>query len=242
MSGLACRLKLLGGFELSIGGTPVPLTFGCQRVLAFLGLQIRAVPRSQIAGTLWPDVTEASAAGNLRSALWRIRRKCPGVVESGFTNVWLVGESTVDVRERTADARRILMAFEMRNAAWLPDYSADEFTVDLLPNWFDDWTTFERERYRQLRIHALEAICRQLAEVGLFARAVDAGLAAVAAEPLRETAHRALIAAHLAEGNRNEAIREFERYRLLLDRELGEVPSTAMLDELVGSSESQLRL
>ena len=58
--------------------------------------------------------------------------------------------------------------------------------------------------------------------------AVEAGLAAVAAEPLRESAHRALIAAHLAEGNRSEAMRQFEFYRMLLGKELGLEPSAMM--------------
>jgi DNA-binding SARP family transcriptional activator len=35
------------------------------------------------------------------------------------------------------------------------------------------------------------------------------------ADPLRESAHGALIAVHLAEGNQSDALREFERYRAL---------------------------
>jgi DNA-binding SARP family transcriptional activator len=66
----------------------------------------------------------------------------------------------------------------------------------------------ERERFRQLRLHALEALCRRLTGDGLHAEAVDAGIAAIAAEPLRESAHRALMSAHVAEGNRGEAMRQ----------------------------------
>ena len=51
-----------------------------------------------------------------------------------------------------------------------------------------------------------------------FGPALEAALAAVAGEPLRESAHRVLIKAHLAEGNVSEAIRQYHFYRTLLQR------------------------
>jgi len=101
-------------------------------------------------------------------------------------------------------------------------------TVDLLPDWYDDWVLVERERYNQLRLHAIEALCHHLTAAGHHAEAIDAGLAAVRAEPLRESAHQVLIRAHLAEGNRWEAVRQYERCRRLLLDELGVEPSRAL--------------
>jgi DNA-binding SARP family transcriptional activator len=67
---------------------------------------------------------------------------------------------------------------------------------------------------------------------------MEAGLAAVRGEPLRESAHRAVINVHLAEGNRAQALGEYHRFRDRLERELGLAPS-ARMDELV--AELQLR-
>ena len=86
----------------------------------------------------------------------------------------------------------------------------------------------ERERFRQLRLHALEALCRRLTQAGRFGAAVQAGLAAVAGEPLRESAHRTLIQAHLAEGNPGEAVRQYHLYRRLLAGEFAIEPSAAI--------------
>jgi DNA-binding SARP family transcriptional activator len=47
-------------------------------------------------------------------------------------------------------------------------------------------------------------------------------------EPLRESAHSTLIEMHLAEGNRSEAWRQFQRCRRLLREELGVEPSDSM--------------
>jgi DNA-binding SARP family transcriptional activator len=53
-------------------------------------------------------------------------------------------------------------------------------------------------------------------------------LAAVSAEPLRESAHRELVEVHLAEGNVAEAVRQYDVYRHMLRRQLGLAPSPVM--------------
>jgi two-component SAPR family response regulator len=73
--------------------------------------------------------------------------------------------------------------------------------LDFLPGWYDDWALMERERIRQRLLHALEAVSRRLARAGDYAGAVEAAMLAISAEPLRESAQRALIEAHVAEGN-----------------------------------------
>jgi DNA-binding SARP family transcriptional activator len=77
---------------------------------------------------------------------------------------------------------------------------------------------------RQRMLHALEAMSRQLVIRRRCAEAVEAAMMAVSAEPLRESAQRALIEAHLAEGNWVEGRRTFEAYRDVLNRELGTQP------------------
>ena len=97
----------------------------------------------------------------------------------------------------------------------------------------DDWALIERERCRQLRLNALEELCACLTTDGRTREAVVAGVAAVAGEPLRESAHDVLIRAHLAAGNAGEALREFRLYRALLRDALGLSPSPR-LGALVG--------
>ncbi len=105
-----------------------------------------------------------------------------------------------------------------------------------------DWVLVERERYRQLRMHALETLCIHLTSVARYAEAIEAGLAAVSSEPLRESAHRVLIHAHLAEGNRCEAIRQYDRYRALLEKELGLRPSAEIAGLLPEQSRPQVSI
>ena len=60
---------------------------------------------------------------------------------------------------------------------------------DVLPDWYDDWIDTERERF-QIRLHALERLCERLTVERRFGEALQAGLAALRTEPLRESAHR----------------------------------------------------
>jgi two-component SAPR family response regulator len=105
--------------------------------------------------------------------------------------------------------------------------SIEAFADDLLPDWYDEWVVIERERFRQLRMHALEALCMQLTHAERHAEAVLAGLAAVACEPLRESAHRALIRAYVSERNFTEALHQVMAYRTVLRDEMGVDPSEA---------------
>src|SRR5919198_1695889 len=68
------RLGLLHAFSLRCAGTRVRLPATAQRLRAFLALQREPVPRSHVAGVLWPDATTDHASGSLRSVLWRLGR------------------------------------------------------------------------------------------------------------------------------------------------------------------------
>ncbi len=86
----------------------------------------------------------------------------------------------------------------------------------------------ERERFRELPCAALESLSRALTDVGNYGLAAEAALAAVACEPLRESAHRALVISYLEEGNQADALRQYELFRAQLFSTLGLAPSERM--------------
>jgi DNA-binding SARP family transcriptional activator len=113
----------------------------------------------------------------------------------------------------------------------------EALSQQLLPPWGEEWLILERQRWDHLRLHALEGLAERLAASGRHMDALEAGLAAVAIEPYRETAHRALISVYLAEGNCASALAQYHRYRRLLIRELGVRPTAqlqALVQDLVG--------
>jgi DNA-binding SARP family transcriptional activator len=225
-SSTPARLGLLGGFRLSVEAEVLTLPMNSQRLVSFLALQARPLLRTFVSGSLWSESTDQRARGSLRSALTRLRHPRYSLVELTSDHIELSPLVTVDYREGEALARRVLdPAQELDDVAELND---DVLTADLLPDWTEDWVLIEREAYHQLRLRALEALCLRLTTKRTFGQAVQAGMAAVAGEPLRESSRRALIEAHIAEGNVVAAVREYDAFRKLLFAELGRQPSAKM--------------
>ena len=228
------ELRLLAGFGVEVAGAEVSLPGSAQRVAAFVALHERPVQRAYVAGTLWLDSPEARAAGCLRSALWRIHRHTPELVVADAETLRLGPCVRVDLREAETRARTELSGVSSGTGP-------DALTLDLLPDWYDDWVLLERERFRQLRLRALESMCTRLAAAGRLDEALEAGLAALAGEPLRESAHRALVELHLSEGNTAEALRQFRLCRRLLLEQLGVEPSPLMLALVAGLDARDMR-
>lgn len=230
---VAARVALLDGFALRLPGGRASdgadeLPRGVQRLVAYLSL-CRRPDRTAIAGELWPEVPEDNAHRSLRSALWRLQKVAPGLVEVSGGSLSLARTVRVDVRELTEWAQHMLDPHTRADAEAVPDVG---LRGELLPGWYDEWVLLERERLRQLRMHALEALAEKLAAAGRYGEAVQAAYAAVVAEPLRESAHRAVVRVHLVEGNLAEALRAYDAFRTLLAEELGVAPSSQM-DRLV---------
>jgi DNA-binding SARP family transcriptional activator len=232
MMGPGLRLTLMRGFEMRRDGRVVELPMSSQRVLAFLALQDRSLPRGYVAETLWCETAGHRAAGSLRSALWRLGRLGHQAVVAAGSQLQLAPEVAVDVREAERAASRL--GGTVPDGDRLPDQRI--FEGELLVGWCDEWVLDRREQCRQRGLHALEALCERLTAAGRYCDAVQAGLAAVGGDPLRESAHRVLIAAHLAEGNVSEALRQYDRFGQLLMRELGLRPTEALRRVLGGAA------
>ena len=70
---------------------------------------------------------------------------------------------------------------------------------------------------------------------------MEAGLAAVADDPYRESAHRVLIEAYLRNGNVAAAVDQLRRLRQTLRSELGVVPSDELVARVGGTRRTRRR-
>lgn len=215
------RVTLLGGFRLTVDDRPVGVPASTQRIISLLALRGRS-GRSRLAGSLWPETTEARALASLRTAIWRANQVSPGLVESAHDTVDLTGDVQVDVTDLIRTAHEVL---DGRGTVSLDAPGLTQVEADLLPDWNDEWLVVDRERLRQLRLHVLEALAVQLARQGMFGMALEAALAALCADALRESAHRTVIRIHLAEGNVAEAVQAYRQCCAVLSREFGMAPS-----------------
>jgi len=225
-TGRHLEIAILGGFRFWLRGRDAlpDLAHGSQRLLAFLALRDRTVTRSAASGTLWPEASEEHAHASLRSAISRLTQIAHEAIVVSARSVRLADDVSVDIREARSLAHRIVNPSEHLGEEDLSHRAITTLSSDLLPDWYDEWAVIESEDWRQLRLHALDALTERLITERRHTDATSAALAAVKAEPLRETAHATLIRVFLAEGNRAEALSAFERYQTTLKAELGLEP------------------
>jgi DNA-binding SARP family transcriptional activator len=212
------RVGVLGG----LGVYPAArLSLPARRLIAYLGVKRHAVTRTVGASELWPEIPDECARANLRRALWHLPTGWISTVGED-----LILEATSDLHEAYDLASRALGGEAL---------SFSEITLlseDLLPGWHEEWVLQAQEAFRLLRVQALEAACRTMTRAASFALATQAGAAALAAEPLRESAAAALIEAHLAQRNRHEAVQCFRSLARRLKHELGVEPDPALAERI----------
>jgi DNA-binding SARP family transcriptional activator len=223
-------LRVLGKFELIVGSKAVDPSVNCQRLLTLLAIKDCQISRTSAAGTLWPDATAARANANLRSVLWKMQRCCPEVVEASFHVIRLAPDVCVDIKEVGQVARSLLDRSVTRTPSALSEALNCNLHDDIVPDLGDEeWLVAERERHRQLRLHALESLSEDLTMVGWYGAAVETALSVIRVDPFRESARQLLVRAYLAEGNQLEAHRQHREYRNLMRRELGLEPTEKFL-------------
>src|SRR5207248_11271263 len=106
--GSTLGLSVLSALRLRDRDRELTLVDGSQKLLAFLSLQGRTVKRAEVAGTLWPNAPEQQANASLRSALWRLQRVAPDVLEARPTELELSPDVSIDLDRAREVAYRIV--------------------------------------------------------------------------------------------------------------------------------------
>ena len=121
------------------------------------------------------------------------------------------------------------LALEVHERALKNDIDPEQIqplTIDYI-RWFHEGMSFVMH-HKQIYFNSTYETHRD-GNIKQYLRALEAGLAAIAIEPVRESAHRTVIEVYIAEGNAGCALRHYHRYRGLIRRELGVGPSREMV-------------
>ncbi|MGH2692971.1 MAG: AfsR/SARP family transcriptional regulator, partial [Actinomycetota bacterium] len=201
----SCRVFLLGGFRVELDGAVVPPGAWRHRRGADLVKILALAPghrlhRERIIDALWPGLSPEAGAANLRKAIHFARGALGGgeAVEAGtdMVELWPVGglEVDADLLESSADEQAVAL-----------------YAGDLLPeDEYEAWAQDARQRLRGRFVEALKS-------TGRWERAVEV-------DPLDEASYRNLMRADLEAGDRQGAMRRFEKLREALHEEVGVGP------------------
>jgi predicted ATPase/DNA-binding SARP family transcriptional activator len=229
------RIRLLGGFEVSVADRPVTAdAWRLRKAKTLVKLLALArghrLHREALVAVLWPDRDGASATNNLHQALYVARRALAGSSEALCSlrdDVVLLSDGTMPWLDTDAFEAACRRAHQTRDPQ---DYrmAAELYRGDLLPeDRFEDWTDGPREALRERYLGLLVEYADVLSGQGEHAQVVDIAGAVTAADPFHEGAQRTLMTALAASGRRYEALAVFDRLREALIEEYAADPEPA---------------
>ena len=197
----------------------------------------RPVPRDELADVLWGDGPPPTWEKALSVHVSKLR----GVLaESGLDGASAltaaVGCYQLDLREgiwvdilaaehAANEAEGFLETEELESAKAAAALAESVTRGSFLPGDDGPWVDQKRRELAEIRAQALSALAEASLRTDKPAEAVRWARLAVEAEPFRESGYRRLMEAHVATGNRAEALQVYERCRQLLAEELGAYPS-----------------
>lgn len=226
------RIQLCGHFVVDVDGSRIEDKLPGRRgriLFAYLVLnRNRPVLRDELLIAGWGPDAPSEARNALSVSLSKLRHGVGADRLCGRTEIELLlpPVSFVDVEAAMEGAHRAESCIaEGRWAqAWGPagvayHVATRQFLTGLEAPWIDEW----RRRLDEVRLRGLE--CFAAAGLGLggpaLAQAEERARMLTELAPYRETGHRILMEALERRGNVAEALRAYERLRVLLREELG---------------------
>jgi DNA-binding SARP family transcriptional activator len=249
----ALRIQLLGEFCVWVGGRRIEdaewRLRKAKSLVKLLALApARRLHREQVMDALWPDLDPDAAANNLHKTLHIARRALEPELAPAQPSAYLhLEDDLVALRPSNPLVEIDVESFEgaldaARNSSDAAAYERAVATYrgDLLPE--DRYEEWAEERRRELAaglLDALDALAQLYERDGKVDEAIATLRRVIAREPTHEAAHRAVMRLHAVAGQRHHALRQYQRLREILRRELDVDPEQETeqlyLDILAGS-------
>ncbi|WP_095089856.1 alpha/beta hydrolase [Mesorhizobium sophorae] len=223
------EFRLLGFPEFRLNGRRVELALRkATALLVYLAESAGPVAREVAATLLWPETDEEAARARLRRTLYKIRIAFGSeVIATSGTSLSLHPALSVEVDSKVFEHACNVGPLDEAADMLKGDYLAG-FSVPDCPE-FEEWVFFRREALRSRLVQALERLIEAKIAAGEPRSAVVHATRLTGLDPLSESAHRHLIRAHLAAGDRAAAERQRDTCVRLLREELGIAPDPATL-------------
>ncbi|MFH1764063.1 MAG: BTAD domain-containing putative transcriptional regulator [Gemmatimonadota bacterium] len=225
---MTLRLTTLGHPSAFLGPEEItslpgkPVTFG---LLVFLAVE-REATRDRLVSVFWPESSQEKARHALSQTLYELRQTLgEDWVESAGNSVRVTDSLWVDCLEfsELAEAGRHAEAVELYGGPFLEGV----YLAQTHP--FDEWVERNRARLSRRFRAAVDAFITECRALGDMDTARKNAWKWVELDPLDDGGQQHLIQLLAESGSRNEALAQYDRYKALVEGELGLEP----LDETV---------
>jgi predicted ATPase/two-component SAPR family response regulator len=241
------RIRLLGAPTLRLNDERVhPETTKTLALLAYLAVEPGSQRRDKLATLFWGDKDERRAAANLRRAFWNLRRvlnpggegDCPYLIvnrrEAAFnreSSYWLdveqfeklasqeAGELTGRSRERPTNLPTLREAVQLYRGDFLAGLQVDGAPA------FERWVLGQRAYLKDQALRAFHQLSDLHAARGEHDQATEVLRQFLTLAPWREETHRQVMLMLALQGEKEQALHQYESCVQTLDREMDAAPS-----------------
>ena len=219
--------SLLGTFDVRHGEKSITIASRpAQSLFAYLILTAgTSHRREKLAGLLWPDSLEQTARDNLHHALWKVR-KALSTPQKPKTEYILADDLSIAFNaasEYWLDAATLEKVDEGASADVLISVLST-YQGELLPGFYDEWVTLEREHLNSIFEHHMARLMSLLQDEKRWLDVLDWGERWIKLGQKPEAAFRALMSAHAMKGDMSKVVVTYERCVKSL-KEFGVAPS-----------------
>jgi DNA-binding SARP family transcriptional activator len=238
-------IRLLGSFQVSLGGEPVTgiESDKVRALLAYLAVEAgQPHRRERLAGLLWPDLPEQAARNNLRVALANLRkvigdlarpdaaRADPAFLSTTRQTIqlnpaascWIDVTALTDQLEARGRPRRVIRqlaeAVELYRGGFLEGLSLPDSRE------WEEWVLLKREQLQREVVAGLRRLAGWHERRGEYQQALPYARRQVSMEPWQEHGQRQVMRLLALTGQRNAAIAQYQGLVRMLAADLGVEP------------------
>ena len=238
------QIFLFGTPRVIVNGQEVTLArLKSLALFAHLLVENRIESRNALATLLWPEASQSAARTYLRQAFYLLQKLLgKATFTADYENIGIASRSEIEVDVWQFEQQVAMAEHEPAQAIDLWRAAADLASADFLEGFvladtpaFDDWQYSQRRRLQQMLLDTLDHLVIALAQQQDYAAALVFARRRVHLDPLDEAGRRTLIQLLGQIGQTAVALREYDEFVDLLDKELNLPPAPetrALIDSL----------
>jgi len=208
-------------------------------LMAYLAIhRSQPITRDQLAELLWPELPYEAALRNLNTTVYNLRRSLEPDLRSGADSQFIVYEGghyqlapavpywidTTQFEQQirrarfTQDTKQAILYYLEALSLYHGDYLADLYQTNV-------WSHGEHERFRELRLSAMDELGSLYEAKHEEAKAKEMYLQSLAIDPCREKTCQKLMQLALRQGDRATAVAQCRQLTKTMLEELNVLPS-----------------
>lgn len=243
------RIHLLGPFAIDLDEQSLTNLDWCTQQTQTIGKILltrrnHIVTSDQLIDIVWPDEPVESVRRRLHVRISQLRKALKEksslvkTVHGGYIfetddSCWVDVDAFESLTTQASQSqesgqqREAIQAYEQARSLYRGDFLAEDL--------YTNWTFTQREYYRECYLNLLIQLSECYAQQGRYRHAITTANQALNLDPLRETIYVRLILYNYFAGDRPRALSLFDRYRQVLEKDLGVPPleSTSQLVEQI---------